>query len=242
MGVRVSHPRHEQKSYQRLAMAIARDSNLDFLNENDDSGLTQTRAFNNVAGNLLLVGVRKRSSNGNNNVTGVTYNGVAMTLVDRQFFQSGTNDMQLFYLLNPATGTHNVVLTYVNVADDHGFAAVSYSVVKQSAFPDATHKTTGNSTTVSDTITFVNTPAWVVMFTVSASSPLAASTNSTLIGTASAVNFFDSNATQTGSTFNMQATTPSAAWGDIMVSFVAPSSNVATPFMVRQAVQRASSF
>jgi hypothetical protein len=210
-------------------MAIAFDSKLDFLNENDNGTLTQTRSFTNTTGNLLLVGVRKRASISANNVTSVTYAGVPMTLVDRQFFQT-TNDMQLFYLLGPATGANNIVLTYVNVSDDHGFAAVSYSGVKQSGFPDATHKTTGSGTAISDTITFANTPAWVVMFVVSASASLAASTNSTLRTAASAaVSFFDSNGAQSGSTFNMQATTLTASWGDIMVSFIIPSA-AATAF------------
>ena len=51
---------------------------------------------------------------------------------------------------------------------------------------------------------------------------LTAGTGATAIGTAFNFQFFDSNATQTGSTYTMQATQASAAWGDVMAAFIVP--------------------
>lgn len=204
-------------------MAILRDSFNNFTNGNDVITGTdsQTIAFNNVAGNLLLVGVRKRDNG--DTVTGVTYSGVAMIFVGKVNYQ-GVNWLYLFSLLNPATGNNNIVSSFTGVsgAADHGLAAVSYSGVSQSGFPDASHTASATSSaTVSDTVTFAAPPGWVTMWAIG-SNTLTASTNSTSFAAASQAMFFDSNGSVAGPTYNMQATQTAGDWGDVMVSFVVP--------------------
>lgn len=92
----------------------------------------------------------------NGTITGITYNGVALTKNDFQNSASyGTLD--LWALLNPPTGAHNLVISATA-----GFVSASwasYTGVKQTGFPDAKTKQdpaapssplTGSVTTVAD--------------------------------------------------------------------------------------------
>lgn len=83
----------------------------------DASSLTSSGGYSNsltishtVAGTdrLLPVGVHCRSATAD--VTGVTYNGVAMTLQGTNE-NSGVVGMQWYSLVAPATGTHDVVVS-----------------------------------------------------------------------------------------------------------------------------------
>ena len=94
-------------------MAIARDSSNSHQNFNDPG--PQTYSFTNTAGNLLLVGVVLRDKG--DTLTGITYGGVAMTLVDKVNY-SGTSSSYLYYLLAPATGANNVVISYTGTGSD----------------------------------------------------------------------------------------------------------------------------
>jgi len=59
---------------------------------------------------ILIVGVRTRSNSTNDICTGVTFNGTPMTKFAT--YNSGTlHRGWFFYLLNPDTGTHNIVIS-----------------------------------------------------------------------------------------------------------------------------------
>jgi hypothetical protein len=80
-----------------------------------------TFAFNNVAGTLLVVNVATGNPNdgGTLTVTGVTYNGVALTKAvskghDLIGGTPGHSETSQWWLLAPATGSHNVVVTVTN--------------------------------------------------------------------------------------------------------------------------------
>jgi len=200
-------------------MAIARDSNNNHQTWNDP-GSPKTVAFTNTAGNLLYLGLVLRDKG--DVLTSVTYAGSGMSVIGKVNY-SGTSWAYLLGLVSPATGANNFVITYTGGSSDNFWQAVSYSGASTAGVSNASKTNTGSGTTVSDTITFVNTPAWVTMWSAATGGSLTASTNSTAIGTAFNFQFFDSNGTQTGSTFNMQQTASSGAWGDIMVSFVEPA-------------------
>lgn len=83
------------------------------IDSQEPSGVAQrstnptTWTFNNVAGNLLVVGAVST----NNSLTSLgapTYNGVAMTGGPGISWESGNSVAQLFYLVNPALGSHTV--------------------------------------------------------------------------------------------------------------------------------------
>lgn len=95
------------------------------------------------------------------NITGATYNGVAMTLLDKSN-ASGDRWQYTFFLIAPATGTHNVVITSSGAPDNiYAPDAISYIGVKQSS-PEVSQKTSGTSTSKTETITTLTDGAWVV--------------------------------------------------------------------------------
>ena len=126
-------------------------------------GLSQTWAHTCGAGSamngLLLVACYGDSTI--TDISGVTYNGVAMSLHgtpillpydDRYFY--------LFYLYGPAAGTHNVVVSAAVSTVISGQSA-SYLNVSQSGFPDAgTTNTSASASTLSGTVTTVAPGAW----------------------------------------------------------------------------------
>jgi len=62
-----------------------------------------TFAFNNTSGNMLIVGCGERGT-----PSGVTYAGISMTALGA-FNNGGSNNGNMFYLYQPATGSNNVV-------------------------------------------------------------------------------------------------------------------------------------
>lgn len=71
---------------------------------------TLSYSFTNVNGTMLLVAV-VAGGNSTINSIAVTYNGVSMTALPIQTGHGGTSAVQLFYLLNPSTGTNTVSIT-----------------------------------------------------------------------------------------------------------------------------------
>ncbi len=145
---------------------------------------------------ILWVGVTITTSN--DEVTGVTYNGVPMTL---GLYDSFTWSKYLFYLLAPAAGAHDVVVS-VSAFRNIAAAAASYSGARQSGVPDATATASGvGVTSRTATLTTVADNCWSVLFAgdESADAETLAGTGSTrrfeTHGAAFGANgaFFDSN-------------------------------------------------
>jgi len=81
---------------------------------------TQTLTFNHTtsatANRALLVGVSMNITNSSTTaVTGVTYNGTALTLKGAHNDTGNTRRVELWYLLNPASGTNLPIVVSVNV-------------------------------------------------------------------------------------------------------------------------------
>lgn len=66
-----------------------------------------TVAFNNVAGTVMIISFHHNDDDGT--ITGITYNGVALTLAKSQQVDGLNQQVQTWYLDNPATGTNNIV-------------------------------------------------------------------------------------------------------------------------------------
>jgi hypothetical protein len=104
-------------------------------------------------------------------ITGVTYNGVPLTLLGKV----GTNNHEpgnpietyLYYLLAPDVGTHDVVVSYPDISGTSRnvwVASASYTGVAQSA-PEASAGAANNvySSSATGTVTTISDNAWVVM-------------------------------------------------------------------------------
>lgn len=101
---------------------------------------------------ILIVTIHSRAT-----PSSVTYNGVAMTLVDNQ--SNGTDILSVFKLVAPATGTNNVIITCANI-----YASIfnSYYNVDQATNIEAVNKkNSGNST---DTVAVTSLSQCAVMF------------------------------------------------------------------------------
>lgn len=111
------------------------------------------------AGNILVV--MTRAYDALHTVSGITYNGVAMT-------QSGTGDglgtdtMQRWYLLSPSVGTANITVS-LSIPGRVDIGAISLNLAQQSGQPDAAGSATGNSTTATRSITTVANNTWSIM-------------------------------------------------------------------------------
>lgn len=140
-------------------MAIAFDAQSASAYE---SGTTLTFAHTCTGSDrILLVGVYTSSVD---NVGSVTYNGVSCTFINRVTV-TGTQDIYLYYLIAPATGSNNIVVTAA-VGNLLGYAAAtSYTGVKQSGQPDASATNQSASTTsLTTSVTTVADNCWLVGF------------------------------------------------------------------------------
>jgi hypothetical protein len=135
------------------------------------SGLNavHTYSFNNVAGDILIVDVMTVSIVAGDKVTGVTYNGVAMTrIADSGDSGAGSHERVFsYYLVGPATGTHNVVVTTTNALyETVNGNATSYIGAKQTGQPDSYAVSVSSSASSPLTIstTVVATGCWLHAF------------------------------------------------------------------------------
>lgn len=103
---------------------------------------------------VLLVGLS--TNNTTDIVTGITYNGVAMTRLRAQVGSTGNFYSYLYYLENPASGTNNIVAT-ASSSSLMGAISASFTGAAQVSSPDssASGTTTGAGTTISATTTVV---------------------------------------------------------------------------------------
>lgn len=92
--------------------------------------------------------------------TGVTYNGVALSRIGSEVTQ-GAIVASLWYLINPATGSNNVVVSRSGSGTVQG-ASSSYTGVRQNSIPDATNSNQTSATSISVATTTVADNCWVV--------------------------------------------------------------------------------
>ncbi len=108
---------------------------------------------------ILLVGTMVRTTT----ISGVTYAGVSMTAVGSRELVTGADYIQWFYLVAPATGANNVVIS-LNASNVIIGGVVSYTGAKQTGQPDAVIN--NNATTEATTTTTLTTIAdkcWTVL-------------------------------------------------------------------------------
>lgn len=139
-------------------MAIAFDAATRFL---PGTGTTATFAHTVTGSNTVLIVFSNIQVN---NTLTCTYNGVSMTQVYKQTTNVGNIYQYAFILINPATGTNNVVLTSGVSANWSAQMALSYTGCDQTTQPDSFNSTTFGPGTGNDTLstTVVAANSWIV--------------------------------------------------------------------------------
>lgn len=172
------------------------------------------------------------ASNSGQTVTGVTYAGVSMTQIGSKTDSAGPTEY-LFYLIAPATGANNVIVS--TSGSNATGASVSYTGVKQSGQPDAsvvgsesttTHKTQA-LTSVANNCWFVATTRTGNGFTMTgdAGTVVRVQAEQVYLG---ANTLWDSNSAKTpAGSYTLGVTSSSQLYGGVIMASIAPfTSNV----------------
>jgi len=164
-------------------MAITRDVTSTGNGNLNNSGGNITISHNN-SGNLLLVFVQTSSPGGGFPTPTVTYNGVSMTMAVNNG-GGGQNSSYLFVLKNPATGTHNIVVSENTAGSDPAQAiAVSYNNTNTGTEPDITTTSSSNASSFATSLTTTRDADWAALFVINigdTNTPWSAGTNSTAV-------------------------------------------------------------
>ncbi len=189
------------------------------------TGTSKTYSHTCTGSNLILfVGVIGDVTN--DNVTGVTYAGTAMTKVNGVLIP-GNRYMTLWYLSNPSTGANNVVVS-ASSSILIGSGAVSYTGTDQTQVLDTdiirNTNTVNPGTSITTSVTTVTDNCWVMNFTAANSSLVTAGTGTTARKIDSATYGWllgDNNAPKTpaGSVSETVGITSNVAAGMLMASF-----------------------
>lgn len=132
-----------------------------------DVGSTHTFSHTCSGANRILFvsGRNYCSSTASDVVTGVTYNGVAMTRLTAYalYVAGATADWDyVYYIIAPATGANNIVVSCSATSNAY-FRGHSYTGVKQTGFPDASASAySGTGTSITSTLTTIADNCWLV--------------------------------------------------------------------------------
>lgn len=141
-------------------MAIAYDSSA----KSSGSSVSSLTYSHTTSGTnrILFVSVAY-SDGGSRNISSVTYNGVGMTSIYEYTNSGGSGGLGLFYLIAPATGAHNVVITMSSSTLNLYGESSSYTGANQYLQPDAFNfnKTIGSSGATTN-VTTVADNCWTV--------------------------------------------------------------------------------
>lgn len=196
------------------------------------TGATYTLSHNSN-GDILWVGLFGDTSD---TLTSITYNGVAMTLVQKLGVGFGDRWIYLYYLLNPASGANNLVINFSGSTAAKAIC-VSYTGAKQSGQPDASNSwNDAFVASISHSVTTTADNCWMIFIakTNGAGTP-SAGTGSTSRGGSNSFALFDSNGPITpAGAYSMDCSVGgSAVWASAMASF-APAVSIQPPRSMHQ--------
>lgn len=148
-------------------MSIAYDTGVDGGLGIGVTSLTFSFTFTGLNG-VIAVGARGTLTDGTDNITGVTFNGVAFTFVEHILADniSLRRSIAYWHLIGPPTGTHNIVVTG-NAPDIIIAVAQSLTGVAQTGQPDnfsSNFTSGGGGNTVTTTHTTIADKCWTVAF------------------------------------------------------------------------------
>lgn len=210
-------------------MAIAFDASA----SGNNAGASSLTIAHTCTGSdrLLLVGVFcQETPTSYDVVTGVTYNGVAMTQLAKIDCGIAVQGVYLYGLLAPATGANNIVVSASTTTDVLELKSLSYTGVKQSGLPDASDTSNGALvTSISNDITTILDNCWAVMWSWSERLLNATAGVTARLGANSQSWIGDSNGviSPAGSFTGTLSLSSANRVGAIMVSFAPPASGPA---------------
>lgn len=201
------------------------------------TSLTYSHTVGVGADRILFVGINFFAADAADDITGVTYAGVAMTQITKQSI-IGTNQQwsYLYYLVNPTSGANNVVINKTST-DDIRSNSASYAGASQLAQPDASITDVETAaTTISQSLTTIADNCWVVSFAMNSATTIVAGTGTTARANQTFCAIGDNNAAKTPpGSVSMQWTNggSSTGWTMIMASILPkeaePASTSANP-------------
>lgn len=175
------------------------------------------------------------------NITGVSYNGVSATFVQKQLMTGAASGQYIheYILINPASGANNVTVTSSSGMGGY-ISAVSYTGCKQTGQPDNSAKQAANPvTSLTTSLTTVADNCWLVGYAYMNGS-LAAGTDTTLRGgsVSGVLQAMDSNAAKSPAGSYGLTTTGANAFAGHVIASIAPAvaSFTPTPMMHHMAI------
>jgi hypothetical protein len=204
--------------------AIAFDATVTSVNPGSN-----TVSFTTSGSDRYLV-VQVLSSPGDT-VTGVTYNGVAMSQIMTSTFGAQANEF--WGLANPASGTNDVVVSFSGSPSTVVVDVISYTGAQQTTPIEATGNNSGSGTSASVSVTTLTDNAWLVGYfrANSASGGFTAGAN-TVIRTDAAEGtrqLADSGADQTpAGSHSLNATMETGSWNVMAFSLKPAGGGAAT--------------
>ena len=140
-------------------MAIALDSTASVRGNTASANFTHT-VISNTNG-ALVVGTSVQDSNhANFPITSILYGASSLTKI-RADEASGNNRTEIWYLLNPATGSNSISVSATGPIGELAVISMALTGVQQSGQPDAQSGNTGNSATASCSIVTVADNSWI---------------------------------------------------------------------------------
>ena len=153
-------------------------------------------------------------------VTTVTYNGVAMTQANKKASAAGDRWSYLYYLIAPATGANNIVISRSNSGSINS-CSTSYTGAKQSSQPDSSNTNSVLSdTTLTYSTTVVASNCWLVAWSDGANTAGAGTTTRNTSGSASGIG--DSNGTVSTGSQSLIFTVGGAGQIEGVIASIAP--------------------
>lgn len=139
-------------------MAIALDNTSS--GRNSTGTITVSHVMGTVSNGVLYVMTSAQDSNhANFPVTTILYGLQSMTKV-RSDEAAGNNRTEIWRLINPTSGTANIVATVTGSVGEFALIGISLSGVDQTTPTDAQNGTSGNSSGPSVSVTSVTDNAW----------------------------------------------------------------------------------
>lgn len=145
-----------------MAIAFVASSNVGVENQTGSSATFAVDAGSS-ANRILYCGVQ--ITDNSRSVSGITYNGVALTKIAHKDTPNGSRRVELWYLLNPASGSNDVIVTLSGAPTNWFNAGVSVlERVQQSGQPEAFDSNAADSgaTNVSQAVTTVQDNVWLI--------------------------------------------------------------------------------
>jgi hypothetical protein len=186
-------------------MALARNTSADLGLQVGTTSYTAAYTVGSGSNRILFVGFFGDSTRA---CTGVTYNGVAMTNVGFVYTNGADRGIELWYLLNPASGSNNVVASF-SASTVVWAAAADYTDAKQSGQPDAsnTGENASGTTSLNANLTVVASNCWAIaVLRESAGGAVTWSGTSNELVASGGLHFADSNGTVSTGSVTVSAT------------------------------------